>query len=97
MKITIETENSYEAKVTIDEREMVFGLKNGGWSYRSGLGTGESDNTIGGIVAVKLMDILPDLLQGWMPDSENPETGASWELWETLDEETADQVYERLN
>jgi hypothetical protein len=97
MKITIETESSYEAKVTIDDREMVFGLKNGGWSYRSGLKGKEEETTIGGMVAMKLMDILPDLLQGWMPECDNPKTGERWKLWEKLDEESADQVYERLS
>jgi hypothetical protein len=96
MKITIETNNSYEAKVTIDERELVFALKNKGWAYRSGLKKGEDENTIGGMVAMKLQEIMVDLLQGWMPECDNPKTGECWTLWEKLDEESADEVAAHL-
>lgn len=98
MKITIDTDCSYEAKVTIDGRELVFGLQAGCvWSYKSGLNKGESENTIGGMIAAKLMDILPDLLQGWMPEYDNPNTGECWKLWEKLDEESAEYIYNRLS
>lgn len=97
MKITIETDSSYEAKVTIDDRELVFGLQNGGWRYKAGLKQGEDDSTIGGMIAMKLMDTLPDILQGWMPEYDNPQTGECWKLWEKLDEECAEYIYDRLS
>lgn len=97
MKITIDTDCSYEAKVTIDGRELVFGLQAGAWRYKSGLNKDEHENTIGGMIAMKLMDILPDLLQGWMPEYDNPKTGECWTLWEKLDEECAEYIYDRLS
>ncbi|MDR2674937.1 MAG: hypothetical protein LBC18_08750 [Opitutaceae bacterium] len=91
MKIIIETESSYEAKVTIDGRKLVFGVKNGGWRYKSGLKEDESENTIGGMIAFKLMDVLPDILQNWITEFE------PHGLWEKLPDAVADKIYEKLN
>lgn len=96
MKITIETDCSYEAKVTIDGRRLVFGYKDGGWTYKSGLKKDEMETTIGGMIAYKLFDVLPDILQGWMPEYDNPATNSCWELWDRLDEECAAYVASKL-
>jgi hypothetical protein len=96
MKITIETDCSYEAKVTIDGRESVYGYSHGVWDYKSGLGENEHNTTIGGMVACKLAENLNEILQGYLPDYDNPLTGNCYETWETLDEECADSVYRGL-
>lgn len=100
MKIEIETDCSYKATVIIDGRELEFSAKpvsfGTQWSFK-GLKKGEGENTIGGMIATKLMDVLPDILQAWIPEFDNPKTGEAWGLWEKLDDETADQIYEKLS
>lgn len=95
MKIEIEFNSTYKAKVTIDGREMTYGYKGGGFSYFKGMNPGEEENTIGGIVASKLSMPLMDILQGHMPDEESPD-GDCWETWEELSESAASEVYDAI-
>ena len=95
MKIEIEFESSYEADITIDGRTLKYGYQNGSWSFMSTLSAADADTTIGGMVASRISYILIEILQHWMPESENPE-GEMWGTWETLDEDTADELYQHL-
>lgn len=99
MKIEIEFNSSYEADIVIDGRKMTYGYKDGFWKFLSGLSIekDEHDTTIGGIIALKIAEQLPDILQGWMPEENQfrPD-GEEWETWDKLSEEAADEVYERV-
>jgi hypothetical protein len=98
IRVSIETDCSYQATVTINGRKLVYGYnaKEGVWLYQSGLSKEDRENTIGGMVAEKLMTPLMEILQGWMPEYDNPKTGECWKVWEKLDEECADKVYTQM-
>jgi hypothetical protein len=92
MKIEIEFDSSHEAAVTIDGRKMRYSVKAvDGWAWREGVTPEELETTIGGILAGKVSQILPEILQGWMPSDESPD-GDAWETWEKLSDEMSDEM-----
>lgn len=98
MKIEIEFNSSTEASITIDGRNMTYGYvpAEGSWQFIDGITGPECDNTIGGIVAVKLTDPLVSILQAWLPDEESPDNDP-WETWETLSESAAEEVSDSIS
>lgn len=94
MKITIEWECSYEAKLVIDGRELKVQMRPGVTSL---LGAeGKTDNTLGGIIASELFSKIGDFMQAeaiaseelaWDPDPKN--------TWKRLPNAVADAVYDR--
>lgn len=102
MEINIQLHNSIMATVTIDGRPLTFkgtNLSAGGssWGYAEAMTTAEMQSTIGGMIAYKLMDVLPMILQGHIPETHNPATGKAYGTWDQLDEDTADKIYEELS
>lgn len=102
MKIEIEFDSSFEAKITCDGREFRYGIKDGccwGWDGFKKVTKkfDEQDQTIGGIVLCKLAEHMSDILQGWMPEFDNQKTGECYKTWEKLDDESQEAVYDRVN
>jgi len=95
MKIEIEFDSSTDAVVTIDGRKMKYGYREGFWRYFEGLGPPEQDRTVGGIVALRLMSPMIDILQGWIPNQPTP-NGDAWETWQLLPKDVAEQVEESI-
>lgn len=97
MKIIIELENSYSAKISVDEKKFKYGYcaKSGGWTFNDGLTIEEMEETLGGMVITKLCDDMSTILQSWMPDEESP-SGEPWKTWEKLSEEAAEELYDSL-
>jgi hypothetical protein len=96
MKIEIEFNSSYEAKITCDGKEMTYGLIRGGvWQLR-GITNDESENTVGGMVVGKLTENMINILQAWLPNEESPD-GDCWETWEKLTDSAAEEIYERIH
>ena len=97
MKITIELESSYSAKIEVDRKAFQYGFsaKTGGWGFDDGISREELEDTLGGIVIQKICDDMSTVLQSWMPEEESP-TGEPWKTWEPLSEEAAEELYDSL-
>ena len=75
---------------------MTYGYKDGGWSYLSGIENDELEETIAGIIACELSSKIIDVLQGHMPDEDNPITGNPYEPWEVLPMHIAEEVSDNI-
>jgi hypothetical protein len=95
MKIEIEFTDTVEAKLTLDGKKFKVGYKHGrGWAVE-GLSDQEQERTIGGIIASKLAEELPHILQAWLPETPNPQ-GDTWGTWETLPTDIADEMADNM-
>lgn len=95
MKITIEWECSYKAKLVIDGRELSVDMKPGVTSL-GGVKGRDLDDTLGGIIASELYSKIGDFMQAeaamfeetaWDPI---PET-----TWRRMPDAVASAVYDR--
>ncbi len=93
MKIQIEFICSTTAQVLIDGKGfmLVYSAKTGGWNYA----TKPPANTVGSLVASKLMSSVIDILQAHMPD-ELKEDNSPYGTWDILPEHICEQVEERM-
>lgn len=96
MKIEIEWNCSYEARLVIDGRELKVIMKPGVTSLEGVKGK-DTDSTLGGIIAGELFGKIGDFMQAdaimseetaWDPDPKN--------TWKRLPEDVADAVYNRV-
>lgn len=98
MEIKIELHDSISATVTIDGRSLKYRGRPHSmgsiWSYEDSITREEMETTIGGLIAGKIADILPNILQHHIQT--NPVTDCCYETWDTLREEIADELYEEL-
>ncbi len=93
MEIKLNLQNSINATIEIEGRVMNFSL-HGLFGKEPGLHPltdEERHATIGGIVAGKLCDVLPDILQGFIPETESPDNDC-WQAWEKLPASVADKM-----
>ncbi len=95
IEINIKLLGSYKAEIIIDDKKFNYGFNLGGHWHFEGIGNKELDTTRGGLIALKLVDVLPDILQGYIPEESNPQDDA-YDTWETLSNSAADQVYNAL-
>lgn len=95
MKIEIEFTSSYSADITIDGKQMKYcliGQKTG----LTGIEPELLEDSIGGIVALKITGVLTSILQGWMPDEQNADD-CCWGTWDKLTESASEEVTEAIN
>lgn len=97
LKIRIELTSSTDARINIDGRDMTFGYngRSGAWELRCATPDTDMQRTIGGMIASRITDVLVDILQAHLPENPNP-CGDAWGTWETLDDETLEEVERRM-
>ncbi len=93
MKITIEFDDSYSAKLTIDGREMQVETTAASTKLL-GLPASKLETTLGGIVATQIFGRVRDIQQAWATACE--ETAQADCTWVALDEQTCDDIYYKL-
>jgi len=96
MKIEIEITDSITAEIKIGDRRVKYGARKGMWQFIEGVSEQELENTIEGIVLLKLTNVLSDIMQGYLPDEQNADD-CCWEPWEKLSRKAQEEVYNRIN
>lgn len=92
-EINIKLQGSYRADIEIDGKKFSYGFNfNKPWHFTGLEEELEKDNTIGAAIARKVAGILPDILQGYMPDAYN-KNDECFDTWEELPDKVADKVY----
>lgn len=96
MKIEIEIKDSVTAEIEIGGRTVKYGARQGVWKFFEGVTEQELETTIEGIALLKLVNALPDIMQGYLPDEQNAED-CCWEPWETLSKTAQKEVWKAIN
>jgi hypothetical protein len=97
MKIEIEWNCSYEATLRIEGRELKVEMRPGITSL-VGLKKGESENTLGGMIASALYSKIGDAMQAEAIVYEETAEDPSPKLaWKRLPDAVADKVYDRID
>ncbi len=92
MKIEIEFENSYEAVLRVDGREMRV-ISKPGESRLDGIKGADLDQTLGGIIVGRLWTKISDFQQAWAAVGEfDPEA----DTWTVISEEAAEAAENRI-
>lgn len=92
MKIVIEFDNSYSAKLTIDGKQLTVESKPG-LTTLVGCSGDECDATLGGIVASELYSLVAKIQQAWAAaDEVQPNAGT----WDRLQDVAIDEANERV-
>lgn len=92
MKIEIEFDSSYSAKLTIDGREMSVESKPG-LTCLEGIKSPETENTFGGIVACQLYSKVAEIQQAWAAASE---IDVDSNTWDELSDEAVEAAEEKF-
>ncbi len=97
MKITIEWQCSYEAKLTVDGKEMKVQKEPGITKLTMADGSPVPESTFGGFIGEKLYGLIGDLMQAECIVAEDSLNDPGEDrTWETLDEVTMEEVQDRV-
>ena len=92
MRIEIEFDNSYDATLVIDGREMCVVSKPGITTLKGHKGR-ELEETFGGLVASQLYTKIADIQQAWAAaEEEQP----GFKTWDFLNEEAVEAVCDKI-
>lgn len=92
MKIQIEFENSYHAKLIIDGVEMTIETKPG-FTQLKGIKGDSLDGTLGGIAASEMYYLVSRIQQAWSAATEIDTDARTWSM---LCDEAAGEASERI-
>lgn len=96
MKLEIEIEDSVTAAIKIGDRTVKFGARQGIWRFFEGVNDRELETTIEGVVLLKLANVLPAVMQGYLPEEQNADD-CCWEPWETLSKKAQQEVWKNID